>query len=169
MKILGMSSRKIELPDFSLWKDKSIKVAGLTFAPEDFCINKKTTMLCLKRFFSYPEAMECEEKILIPNGWRFPTEKEWKKVVDEFEGDTDDLCRHIGIRCYGYVPSYSMDEYYEPANYAFEFCHESLRGYYWSRDMSFRNYAYYLQLGRRADVGYTTIWDGLLLRCVSLK
>ncbi len=57
MKILGMSSRKVILPDFSLWKEKSIKVAGLTFAPYDFYIVEKGTGRLLNQFFSYPEAM----------------------------------------------------------------------------------------------------------------
>lgn len=40
-----------------------------------------------KMYFTYNEAMELEEKVLKPNGWRLPTRSEWVLLAEEFGQD----------------------------------------------------------------------------------
>lgn len=96
-------------PDFESWKKNAIKVDGLTFAPEDFYVLDKQGRK--KEFFTWYEAMEYEEKILKPNGWRLPTENELQQVCRAFIYDLQKArsCLHLGLN--GLIWPEDMDKY----------------------------------------------------------
>ena len=66
---------EVVYPDFSYWKENAIEWAGLRFAPEDFYVVDEQGRR--KTHFAWDEAIEYEEKVMKPNGWRLPTDNEW--------------------------------------------------------------------------------------------
>lgn len=69
--------------DFSVWEKYAIRTkSGLIFAPDDLVV--RDGLGHQKEFFTWKEAMELEESVLKPAGWRLPTMDEWKRAVFEF-------------------------------------------------------------------------------------
>ena len=59
-------------PDFSAWRRDAIKTkSGLVFAPSDLYISNKDGVR--RYFFTWDEAMQIEQQILRPCGWRLPS------------------------------------------------------------------------------------------------
>lgn len=82
----------IKYPDFDTWEDNSISLLNgeLILAPEDFYVIDKNGEK--KEYFTWDEAMEYEEKVLKPNGWRLPTCRELCLIAANYvneEGNDD--------------------------------------------------------------------------------
>lgn len=82
----------IKYPDFDTWEDNSISLLNgeLILAPEDFYVIDKNGEK--KEYFTWDEAMEYEEKVLKPNGWRLPTCREMCLIAANYvneEGNDD--------------------------------------------------------------------------------
>lgn len=85
--------------DFALWREKGIRSErlGLTIAPVDYCEYAKNGKR-KKTHFTYVEAMEIEEKILRPNGWRLLASQEWFAICQEFsvkENEPKDIAHFL--------------------------------------------------------------------------
>ena len=85
--------------DFALWREKGIRSErlGLMIAPVDYCEYTKNGER-KKTHFTYAEAMDIEEKILRPNGWRLLTSQEWFAICQEFsvkENAPKDVARFL--------------------------------------------------------------------------
>ncbi len=88
---INSAPNPFQCPDFASWKKKGIpsESLGRLIAPEDFYMYDENgeKRVC----FTFHEAKEIEESILIPNGWRILERKEWIEITNEFNpfGHTD--------------------------------------------------------------------------------
>lgn len=90
----------VQYPNFEKWKTDVILTDAwnngefLQLAPENFYIIKDDKR---KDYFTWDEAMEYEEKVLKPNGWRLPTCQEWAKICACYvaENGSDDAKRFM--------------------------------------------------------------------------
>lgn len=86
-----------QYPDFDKWDREAIETnvwlhtnpettrdSFLVVAPEDFHIKHDGK---IKIHFTWDEAMEYEEEVLKPHGWRLPTTKEWAMLCATYIGD----------------------------------------------------------------------------------
>lgn len=106
---LPLIDDELVYPDFSIWEHSAITTeTGIVFAPEDFCVYYGDGLQ--RDYFSYDEAMEIEENILRPYGWRLPTAKEWLRVINEFV-TPERLRNALKLSRNGYIPHEGMDEY----------------------------------------------------------
>ena len=134
--------QKIIYPDFYTWQKKAITLkSGLVFAPEDFYIVKRQEYLitddgCVgsatsrKDFFTGNEALELEEKILKPAGWRLPTKDDWQTTLNELK-TLRRLRRKLKFTLEGYVDPDFMDEYNQNPSLSSAFG-QGYSGYWWS-------------------------------------
>ena len=95
-------------PDFDYWISTGIvsNRLGTRIAPEDLwiqCGNKR------KEYWTYEAYKNLEAELLIPNGWRLPTDEEWLVLLREFGtnvfGDTDhrSLMSNLRLKYGGYI------------------------------------------------------------------
>lgn len=128
---LGKNTPSADYPDFESWKDNLIELdCGLKFAPEDFYVGNR-------KFFTWNEAMEYEEEVLKPNGFRLPTLVEWAMAFcecgqeDDGSDDPDKFEEKLKLKKNGYIPPYRMDDYKKDPSSTSEDDQGSF-GYFWS-------------------------------------
>lgn len=150
----------------SRWEENGIKseLAGLIIAPEDYVAPNG------KRYFTYDEAMELEEKVLKPNGWRLPTANEWTKIVAEFGTDEnpDAAIEVLNLESNGFIWDNCMKEYNkDPKDYD-SVIGRGVGGHWWSATATSSTYAYLLYTfsGRVIPQDINDRGDGFAVRCV---
>lgn len=133
---------------FDRWEQGGIKskLANLIIAPEncnfvDLSINVGTE-IDGNVYYTFTEAMELEEKVLLPNGWRLPTRSEWALLVEEFgqneEGELDvgRLTERLTLPFTGYFGGGSFRNGDTYGNYWSRTSHSDTNAYYLSFDAS---------------------------------
>ncbi len=125
----------ISYPDFDYWVKDGIvsKQLGVRVAPEDLWVQCDDDR---KEYWTYEEYKELETKLLIPNGWRLPTDEEWLVLLKEFGtnmfGDTDHRClmSSLGLKYGGYIKENDILAYNSFPNDPFYVHNLGLGGYY---------------------------------------
>ena len=149
------------------WEKDGIKsdLTGLIVAPENVTKDLAGgigTEHDGKRYFTYDEAMELEEKVLKPNGWRLPTRSEWVLLAEEFgqnengEPDGNIFAKKLNLPLPGY--------FWQGTLYS-----GTTGAYYWSRVSYSTTHAYDLHFntsGGLSPQNYHNKMDGFAIRCV---
>ena len=123
-------------PNFKAWDKYAVKVGRFDVAPEDFFIRYLNDGN-EERLFTHPDALDYEGKILIPNGWRLGTSEEWAQIIKDVNhlGGTRGYLR---LNTLGFIPWFRTKD--DP-----NLIHDNQHGYYWAKDLSGSNNAYYLK------------------------
>lgn len=150
------------LTTIDYWNENAIDTGmGFVVAPFDLVLPDD------KKYFTWDEAMEIEEKYLKPNGWRLPTVKDFTMLYGKYGLDEDgeenvkNLVKIFSLGLNGFR-DYDDDMHYQGTG-----------GLYWSSTAcSSDTYAHYLYLNSSgavdpADIGNK--YDGFSLRCVKDK
>lgn len=157
-------------PEFATWQRDAINTkSGLVFAPSDLYISNKDGVR--RYYFTWDEAMQIEQQILRPCGWRLPTSDEWITTIKEFR-TLDRLTEGLKLTANGFVPREAMKKYRkDPGD-----TRSSLRGpygFYWSSTVnpSNSNCAYVLYFSEDGEyvnpgTGSNSKYYGLAVRCV---
>ena len=162
-------------PNFQSWKDHAIRTkSGLQVAPEDFVIIDEYDNF-QKEYFSFDEAMKIERRILRPNGWRLPTDKEWEELMLEHGENSFSLTSELSLRFLGYLTEKSMKDFrlmgsdrslttmYSQAKSG----GQNGCGFYWTSTSSSRFSAFvFINSGDTLQTVPLNKYKGLSIRCV---
>ena len=115
------------VPNLSEWEEQIIDMDGIPFAPQDFYVLDKQGNK--KEYFTWYEALEFEEKILRPLGWRLPTVEESQHVINTYGYKR--LLERLnllltGCVWYGDVAKYNHGDRNRP-------CGIGMHSHYWTR------------------------------------
>lgn len=167
---LGKNTPSADYPDFESWKDNLIELdCGLKFAPEDFYVGDR-------KFFAWDEAMEYEEKVLKPNGFRLPTLAEWTMAFcecgqkEDGSDDPDKIEEKLKLKKNGYILFYDMDDYKKDPSSVSEY-NQGASGYFWSSTANSATSAYYFYYNSTAidPQNYNNKGNGFSIRCVAIE
>lgn len=82
--------------------------------PEDFAINGHS-YLRGKRFFNLKEIKDLIEHDALPKGWHVPTNREWRLLLADFDGDFGFMAECLCMNVTGYIPTSAELEVYNKA------------------------------------------------------
>lgn len=143
---------QIFYPRFSEWERHAIETKrGIIFAPHNFFIaydHDVTRPSKTRAYFSWPEAIEFEEKILRPNGWRLPIASELEWVAEQNDAH-EFVLKRLNLGLYGYISKEKMTDYNNGlSDDSMRLVTDTAtRGYYWSSTSSTGSTAFALSFG----------------------
>ena len=163
---ISQYEKNLGYPNFTEWERNAIPTdLGLIFSPEDFYIVYGKTLR--REYFTFDEAIELEEKILCPKGWRLPTAEEWRKVVEEYK-NVDQLIASLKLSYTGCIFCERMRKYCKTMDKSL-ISNRGSYGNYWSSTAYSSNNAYNLVFVSSyvyPGTFYYNKYNGYAVRCV---